>query len=299
MRRPILLAALAAAGLVVSLAHATVIPVDFERSVGSEVLVDDGAGLFDVDVDIISSSTEGGFDDTSMAAAETIGAIGSSTALQASTITATSVVATGSFTTSAETSSAEASATAIGSSQVVYRFEVTTETTFVLTGTMEATGGGGALVFLVSDDDRPVEIRVAGGAFELDETGTLAPGAYVFELGTSGSAVTFPDEISATGAFDVSFELAATVGVPSGDVAVHPISVRPNPTRGAVTFTVDGSVSGARIFDADGRLVRVLDLAPTKRVTWDGRRTDGAPAAAGVYFVRLSNGASARVTLLR
>jgi len=299
MRRSILLATLATAGLVASQAQASVVPVEFDRSVRTAAIAGDGDGLGDVDDDFVPFGADGAFDETSMALAEVDVATATSSSFQVSTITPTSIVATGGFTTSAETSTEGAFAEAFGLSNVVYRFEVTTETTFLLTGTVEAAGQGGANVFLVSADTRPVDVHLEGGLLELDEAGTLAPGAYIFQVVTSGWGQRFPEHVApASGAFDLSFELAATVAVPPGGAIIAPISVRPNPTRGAVTFTVDDPVSGARIFDADGRLVRELDLAPTTRITWDGRGSNGERAAAGIYFVRLSNGTSGRVTRL-
>lgn len=299
MRRLVLLATLASTGLAVSLAQASVVPVEFDRSVRSSAIVSDGTKLADVDDDFVPWGADGVFDETSMASAETVGATATSSSFQVSTITPTTITAVGGFTTSAETTIEEATAEAFGLSNVVYRFEVTSETTFVLTGSVEAVGQGGANVFLVSASTRPVDVHLEEGILELDEAGTLAPGAYIFQVVTSGWGQQFPGHVApASGAFDLSFELAAAVSVPSGDVAIAPVSVRPNPTRGAVTFTVDEPVSGARIFDTDGRLVQDLALAPTTRVVWDGRRSDGARAAAGIYFVRLSSGASGRVTLL-
>jgi flagellar hook assembly protein FlgD len=45
------------------------------------------------------------------------------------------------------------------------------------------------------------------------------------------------------------------------------------------------------VFDLMGRQVRTLARGPmtagSQRRVWDGRRTDGSDAPAGVYFVRL------------
>ncbi len=49
---------------------------------------------------------------------------------------------------------------------------------------------------------------------------------------------------------------------------------------------------GAALYDVVGRQVRVLFAGPlpagNHRLYWDGRTADGHPAAAGVYFARLS-----------
>jgi flagellar hook assembly protein FlgD len=52
-----------------------------------------------------------------------------------------------------------------------------------------------------------------------------------------------------------------------------------------------------RVFDATGRLVRVLveegEVAPSgHRVVWDGRDENGRPAASGTYFYRLEAGST-------
>src|SRR5262245_27052301 len=72
----------------------------------------------------------------------------------------------------------------------------------------------------------------------------------------------------------------------------------PNPFRSTTAFSYTLSRSGAvelTIFDAQGRVVRRLFSGerPAGRgsATWDGRRDDGAPAAAGVYHARLSGAA--------
>ena len=69
----------------------------------------------------------------------------------------------------------------------------------------------------------------------------------------------------------------------------------PNPFRTTTAFSYALSRAGAvelRIFDAQGRVVRTLLSGdrPAGRgsATWDGRRDDGARAAAGVYHARLS-----------
>ena len=63
-----------------------------------------------------------------------------------------------------------------------------------------------------------------------------------------------------------------------------------------------------RYIDAQGRRVRLLlaGLAPTGpgRATWDGRRDDGSPAEAGVYWAKLRDAdgrllGARRITLLR
>jgi hypothetical protein len=67
-----------------------------------------------------------------------------------------------------------------------------------------------------------------------------------------------------------------------------------NPVRGEATLTFRTARAGpvsARVFDARGALVRTLarDARPAgeQTVRWDGRDAHGAPAASGVYFIRV------------
>jgi len=87
--------------------------------------------------------------------------------------------------------------------------------------------------------------------------------------------------------------LVALLGV--GDVAESPQTsgLRLDMSSGAV-FNIglsnDADISLV-LYDASGRLVRVLDEgrrnAGAYRIAWDGLDEHGAPAGAGVYFVRL------------
>jgi hypothetical protein len=87
------------------------------------------------------------------------------------------------------------------------------------------------------------------------------------------------------------------------------LRVAPNPSRGAVTFTVQADRAGPQrisVFDIRGRLVRRFEGAANasgiRTVAWDGRDTGGHRPAAGVYLVTLEAGgrvASGRVSLIR
>lgn len=74
----------------------------------------------------------------------------------------------------------------------------------------------------------------------------------------------------------------------------------PNPASGSVTFSYSLSAPAdivLSVFDAQGRLVRVLDRRRLPMgyhsSTWSGARANGRPAAAGVYFLKLTaNGKS-------
>lgn len=88
------------------------------------------------------------------------------------------------------------------------------------------------------------------------------------------------------------------------------LSIVPSPFRGSVVITLDHFVSSAldhfavRIFDASGRLVRVLSgpQSPTPTpysLSWDGREATGRRCPPGVYVCRVSApGASATAKIL-
>ncbi|HEY7727278.1 MAG TPA: S8 family serine peptidase [Candidatus Eisenbacteria bacterium] len=76
-----------------------------------------------------------------------------------------------------------------------------------------------------------------------------------------------------------------------------------NPGHGDVTLTFRTTQPGrveASVYDARGRLVRTLTRgelsAGAQTVRWDGRDASGAPAASGIYFVRVetAEGAATR-----
>ena len=74
---------------------------------------------------------------------------------------------------------------------------------------------------------------------------------------------------------------------------------------GAGALPVEIAVPGARplaIYDVQGRRVRLWRTTAGGRIRWDGRRADGRPAGAGIYFIRLEEGApgpAAKVLILR
>jgi hypothetical protein len=71
--------------------------------------------------------------------------------------------------------------------------------------------------------------------------------------------------------------------------------VHPNPFAKDVHITysipANGGFHTVSVYDVQGKLVRRLFEGRrdggTRRIDWDGRLTDGTPAASGVYFVRL------------
>ncbi|HET9233285.1 MAG TPA: M1 family aminopeptidase, partial [Candidatus Eisenbacteria bacterium] len=91
---------------------------------------------------------------------------------------------------------------------------------------------------------------------------------------------------------------------------IHGLHVSPNPSRTGFNFSgtlggTDEVPSTLSVYDLAGRRVRFIDvgsLAPGPvSIAWDGRADDGTVSAPGMYFARLSFGASsatARLVLL-
>jgi predicted outer membrane repeat protein len=93
----------------------------------------------------------------------------------------------------------------------------------------------------------------------------------------------------------------------AGDAAIGPrFDVHPNPSAGSVTIAFarpSGAPGELRVYDVAGRLVREYPLASsTGSIAWDGTNGSGSRVAPGVYFLRLTSGATSatkRVTLIR
>jgi 1,4-alpha-glucan branching enzyme len=105
---------------------------------------------------------------------------------------------------------------------------------------------------------------------------------------------------------------SALVGVPDaggGPAGLRLAPARPNPARGATSVTFGLPAAGharLELYDVRGRRVRTLvdgaRAAGEHVARWDGRDEAGAPAAAGVYFLRLEAGGATRrgrIALLR
>lgn len=134
--------------------------------------------------------------------------------------------------------------------------------------------------------DATFQATVTGGmpaGWFASATATLEPvGA------TSEFAACVP--ITGTAAGTAAPELAESVG--TGPVLE---AASPNPFRGRTTLAFELTRPGTMrltIHDVSGRLVRVVDAGHCEpgrhEASWDGRRDDGAPAATGVYFARLT-----------
>jgi hypothetical protein len=94
----------------------------------------------------------------------------------------------------------------------------------------------------------------------------------------------------------------------SNRLAVH--DPRPNPTHAGTTLVFDLPTAqhvSVKLYDVAGKLVRTLaadrDLpAGSQSLVWDGATDSGAPARAGIYFIRVTMGSASvarRVAVLR
>ena len=101
-----------------------------------------------------------------------------------------------------------------------------------------------------------------------------------------------------TTCLDTAFFVRADPAVPSVIDAIHPITVRasPNPFTSSTDLALllaNRGMVDVTIHDLSGRTIRTLVRrrwfeAGLHPVPWDGLRDDGARAAAGAYFVRVS-----------
>jgi hypothetical protein len=128
------------------------------------------------------------------------------------------------------------------------------------------------------------------GAYEFADPG-VAPGV-TYEYQLAAIALSGASELFALGAVDVPPATPAAL-------ILHPN--HPNPFRPPTTFTFDlpqAAPVTVRIFDGNGRLVRVLLDAPlaagTRALEWDGRDGAGRRLASGIYICRLETGSAAR-----
>lgn len=99
-------------------------------------------------------------------------------------------------------------------------------------------------------------------------------------------------------------------GLPAAGLRSVSLQVVPNPFHSAafvsLNLTSGGPAPNFRVFDAQGRLVRVLPVSGRGRgrvsVVWDGADARGLPVPAGLYFVTVVKGGlrlSRAVTLVR
>ena len=78
-----------------------------------------------------------------------------------------------------------------------------------------------------------------------------------------------------------------------GIVASLPALQVPTICRGPVRITVGAEVRSLQVFDASGRLVRILaansSLLTANSVVWDRRDSHGRPVPEGAYFLRAAS----------
>jgi predicted outer membrane repeat protein len=110
------------------------------------------------------------------------------------------------------------------------------------------------------------------------------------------------------GAYEQGCDIYASIAEdPALPSRARGLVVLPNPSVGEATlrYSLPQSEGGATIhvYDIGGRVIRSLRARGRAGVlTWDGRNESGSHVAAGVYFVRLSDGKrteSRRVTVMR
>lgn len=126
------------------------------------------------------------------------------------------------------------------------------------------------------------------GRLRYDDRAVQAGSRYAYRLRFAGGAT------SAETWIDVPVALALAIQ-----------GARPNPTRGPLTvaFTLPSSArADLELLDVAGRRVRSLTLATPSAGAQTARLDAGDPLAAGLYFIRLTQGSSrvlARATVLR
>ena len=109
---------------------------------------------------------------------------------------------------------------------------------------------------------------------------------------TAENAAWFLDEID--------HPTVAVSGAPAAG-SISFLSAAPNPAAGDARLTFAATGDGAcdvRVYALGGRLVRALTAgfgAGTRSVVWDGRDDRGAAVPAGLYFVRVAQGAQSAV----
>lgn len=161
----------------------------------------------------------------------------------------------------------------------------------------------GAVTYVVYRDTSAVFIPAA----DLARAAVAAPEVTYQEIPPAGDWYYVVGAVAADGRASGFSERFETAGgqTPVGDGTVPSslaiIGVAPNPFNPSTTVTFDlprnGTVS-LQIFDLRGRLVATLHRgtlpAGRHRAVWDGGDSDGRPAAAGIYLVRLDDGQERR-----
>ncbi len=159
--------------------------------------------------------------------------------------------------------------------------------------------------------------------FDGDMFATDPSAGIVYRVKSDGTKTTFA---TLNGAADVAYRkgeqalyvvsnqgglwkvVRATTAVPATSSSDLPVTVVPNPARGAcaVRWSGGGGVVRVDVVDAAGRSVRRLASgwrpAGAQSLAWDGRDDGGVAVAPGVYFARVTSGRlaqTARIALAR
>jgi hypothetical protein len=147
-----------------------------------------------------------------------------------------------------------------------------------------ALDGSLASAFAITANDQPLGI----GAQSDGNSGRLFQGALdevrIYDRALSASAI----QALASGVVDVAT---------SRDPGAMKVEVSPNPFSGSTTISFRLTQAGPvtlEIYGVDGRKIRTLAGGRREsglhRIAWDGRDAGGRATAAGIYFVRLTNG---------
>jgi hypothetical protein len=179
-------------------------------------------------------------------------------------------------------------------------------------------GGSGRLAIVLSGFAPGTTVRPPGGGPDQDcDRVVISPsGAYepaTFDGSCAISLWGLPPGIPVTGTrlAAIPFEDPALAVGPGAPVHVFALSRPwPNPARGALraNFSLPAAAQvRARVFDLGGRMVATLAdarfAAGQHTLAWDGRLAGGAPAPAGLYFLRVTrdgrDARTARFTQLR
>jgi hypothetical protein len=162
------------------------------------------------------------------------------------------------------------------------------------------TGPDAARFSLVSGFS-PVLIAETGAGWNVhfDDAGASAGSHYEATLTFTSADEPLP---GATAQPAAAYTLSADVATASTAVrrpglptATRLYSPFPNPLRGASTLNFDlarAATMRLEVFDLSGRRIATLASGPfdagAYSISWDGRRSDGSTAGAGLYFIRMS-----------
>ena len=141
-------------------------------------------------------------------------------------------------------------------------------------GTSDPTGTGGNISV------NPIFCNAGAGNYSLNSSSPCAPGHH-----PNGA------NCGVIGARPVGCPTSGIDDAPLAEVPL--VTAAPNPSRGQVTFSIAAGEDPARvqIFDASGRSVRTIDVAPSngaRVAVWDQRDDAGNAVASGMYFFRAS-----------